>query len=67
LNQWRNAIAHQNFSDVSPNASPSLTLVQVRRWRSICGSLARSFDEVMRKHLESLSHSSPWPSGGKRR
>jgi hypothetical protein len=32
LNKWRNAIAHQNFSDVSPNASPNLTLVQVRRW-----------------------------------
>ncbi len=60
LNKWRNAIAHQNFSDVSPNASPSLTLMQVRRWRSICGRLARSFDEVMRTHLQSLIGSSPW-------
>jgi RiboL-PSP-HEPN len=61
LNKWRNAIAHQNFSDVSPNASPNLTLAQVRRWRSICGRLARSFDEVMRTHLQSTIGSSPWP------
>jgi hypothetical protein len=61
LNRWRNAIAHQNFSDVSPNASPSLTLEQVRRWRSVCRRLARSFDEVMWNHLQSLIGSSPWP------
>jgi hypothetical protein len=60
LNKWRNAIAHQNFLEVSPNSPPSLTLLQVRRWRSTCGRLARSFDEVMRTHLQSLTGSSPW-------
>ena len=60
LNKWRNAIAHQNFSELSPNERPSLTLVQVRRWRSICGRLARSFDEVMRIHLQSITGSAPW-------
>jgi hypothetical protein len=61
LNDWRNAVAHQDFSKVSSTASPSLTLVEVRRWRSICGRLARSFDAVLRIHLQSLIGSSPWP------
>jgi len=61
LNKWRNAIAHQNFEEVGPVGAPSLTLQQVRRWRSVCGRLARSFDEVMRVHLQSLIRSTPWP------
>ena len=60
LNKWRNAIAHQNFSEVSPSAPPSLTLLQVRHWRSVCHRLARSFDEVMRMHLQSLTGKTPW-------
>src|SRR5262249_42145586 len=61
LNRWRNAIAHQSFSKVSPGGAPSLTLVQVRRWRSVCRRLATSFDEVMRVHLQSLIGTTPWP------
>jgi hypothetical protein len=60
INKWRNAIAHQSFSEVSPNATPALTLAQVRRWRSVCGALARSFDEVMGRYLQSLIGSAPW-------
>src|SRR4051812_47772872 len=44
LNKWRNSIAHQSFDEVSPGVEPNLTLQQVRRWRSVCGRLARSFD-----------------------
>ncbi len=61
LNKWRNAIAHQSFEEVSPGAEPNLTLQQVRRWRSVCRRLARSFDEVMRVYLESLTGRTPWP------
>jgi hypothetical protein len=61
LNKWRNAIAHQNFDEVSPGAEPNLSLQQVRRWRSACGRLARSFYEVMRVYLHSLTGASPWP------
>jgi HEPN superfamily RiboL-PSP-like protein len=61
LNNWRNAIAHQNFDAVSPGAAPNLTLKQVRRWRGVCKRLARSFDEVMRRHLQSLIGRTPWP------
>jgi RiboL-PSP-HEPN len=61
LNDWRNAIAHQNFAEVSPGGAPNLTLKQGRRWRSVCGRLALSFDEVMRRHLQSLVGTTPWP------
>ncbi len=61
LNNWRNAIAHQSFAEVSPGGAPNLTLEQVRHWRSVCGRLARSFDEVMRVYLQSLAGSTPWP------
>jgi len=61
LNKWRNAIAHQSFEEVSPGGAPNLTLQRVRRWRSVCGRLARSFDEVMRVHLQSLTGRTPWP------
>jgi hypothetical protein len=61
LNLWRNVIAHQDFSKLGPNVSPNLNLKRVRHWRTTCGRLARSFDEVMRHHLQSLIGSSPWP------
>jgi RiboL-PSP-HEPN len=62
LNDWRNAIAHQNFKTVSPGVHPNLTLRQVRQWRRLCNRLARSFDRVMRDYLQSLSGVPPWPA-----
>ena len=60
LNDWRNAIAHQDFRSVSPGTAPRLGLSQVRRWRRACRGLAIAFDEVMRAHLQVLIGSSPW-------
>jgi hypothetical protein len=61
LSEWRNAIAHQDFSTSMLRAGrPSLTLAQVRVWRKACDGLARSFDEVMRDHLSLLTGSAPW-------
>src|SRR5262249_12538920 len=37
LNDWRNAIAHQDFSRFEGSAR--LQLTQVRRWRIACGQL----------------------------
>lgn len=62
LNEWRNAIAHQNFKAVSPGATPNLTLNQVRRWRGLCNRLARTFDRVMGVYLGSLIGHPPWPA-----
>jgi hypothetical protein len=61
LSEWRNAIAHQDFSASMLRAGrPSLTLAQVRLWRKACDGLARSFDEVMRDHLRRLTGSASW-------
>ncbi len=54
LNDWRNAIAHQDFEVVGRDGSVRLKLAQVRRWRSVCRRLARSFDEVMMAYVQSL-------------
>lgn len=62
LNNWRNAIAHQNFKSVSPGGPPNLTLKQVRKWRSVCNQLARAFDRVMWRYLRSLKGKPPWPA-----
>jgi hypothetical protein len=58
LNDWRNAIAHQDFSKFAGSAK--LRLAQVQQWRGICNRLARIFDKVMREHLQSLTGTSPW-------
>jgi hypothetical protein len=55
LNDWRNAIAHQDFKQATP-----LRLVVVRQWRKACGQLAAAFDEVIRQHVESINGTSPW-------
>jgi hypothetical protein len=60
LNHWRNAIVHQDFSLPKLGGRTLLRLEQVQRWRSACNRLARAFDEVMRRHLQKLTGSSPW-------
>jgi hypothetical protein len=59
LNNWRNAIVHQDF-DPAVLGGTTLRLQRVRRWRGACHRLARAFDEVMRRHLSTLSGASPW-------
>jgi hypothetical protein len=59
LNRWRNAIAHQDF-DPAILGSSTLRLQQVRTWRRACEYLASAFDEVMRRHLQSLVGTSSW-------
>jgi len=61
LNDWRNAIAHQDFPSALLKAGrPNLTLAQVQTWRKACDGLARSFDEVLRGHLQTLTGAVPW-------
>ena len=59
LNKWRNAIAHQDF-DPAELGGATLRIVQVRQWRAACDRLAEAFDEVMRRHLQTLTGTSPW-------
>jgi hypothetical protein len=61
VNEWRNAIAHQDFSTSMLRAGrPNLALTQVRLWRKPCDGLVRSFDEVLRDHLRVFTSSAPW-------
>jgi hypothetical protein len=48
LNDWRNAIAHQDFpASMLKGGRPNLTLAQVQTWRKACDGLARSFVDVL--------------------
>ncbi len=58
LNQWRNAIAHQDFSRF--RTGPRLRLGRVEAWRKACNQLTRAFDEVMRVHIGNITGSHPW-------
>jgi len=60
LNQWRNAIAHQDFTSPLLGGLTVLTLERVRRWRSACMGLARSLDRVMADHIYSMVGTRPW-------
>jgi hypothetical protein len=60
LNTWRNAIVHQDFDPGRLGGTTALRLDQVRQWRAACRRLAQSFDEVMCRHLQTLTGLSPW-------
>jgi hypothetical protein len=59
LNDWRNAIAHQDWSGV-PNQNPALQLRQVNAWHSACAGLAASFDAAVGQHLAAMVGRQPW-------
>jgi hypothetical protein len=60
LNEWRNAIAHQDFTSPKLGAIINLRLAHVRRWRASCQRLARGMDAVMLRHLFNLTGTLPW-------
>jgi hypothetical protein len=60
LNEWRNAIAHQDFTSPRLGGIINLRLAQVRTWRTSCRRLARAMDEVMRQRMQTLTGVSPW-------
>jgi hypothetical protein len=60
LNEWRNAIAHQDFDPNRLGGSTMLHLSQVETFRRNCHSLAAAFDEVVRNHVQSITGQFPW-------
>ena len=61
LNQWRNAIAHQDFAGVVRRGwRPVLQLAQVQDWRRACDNLARAFDALLAAQLQRLTGMAPW-------
>jgi hypothetical protein len=61
LSVWRNAIAHHDYDPAALGGTTSLTLPQVRNWRTDCEALALAFDGVVRNHLQTTTGVSPWP------
>jgi hypothetical protein len=59
LNDWRNAIAHQDF-DPAVLGGITLRLQRVQDWRRACRGLAMSFDAVMAAFLDSIVGHRPW-------
>ena len=60
LNLWRNAIAHQDFTDPRLNNRQTIQLREVVQWRSACNGLVSSFDAVVADHLLLLTGAAPW-------
>lgn len=61
LNDWRNAVAHQDFpAGMLTGGSAVLRLARVRAWRQACAQLAVSFDAVVRHFLRQRLGISPW-------
>jgi len=57
LNDWRNAVAHQDFT---PLERSQIRLLEVRRWRAACSGLALTFDGALADHLNRLAGVQPW-------
>jgi hypothetical protein len=61
LNEWRNAIAHQDFAPAMLRGGRStLTLAHIQAWRKACDGLAPSFDAVLREYVCSMTGVAPW-------
>ncbi|MDQ2798926.1 MAG: HEPN domain-containing protein [Armatimonadota bacterium] len=60
LNDWRNAIAHQDFDPAKLGGTTPLRLMTVRSWRQSAHHLAVSFDAVMLAHITFLTGTPPW-------
>lgn len=60
LNEWRNAIAHQDFHAAKLGGTTTLHLGTIRRWRRALNRLALSFDNVLRSHINTLTRLYPW-------
>ena len=54
LAEWRNAIAHQDFTTTTLTPPPPLQLLHVRRWRSACEALATYFNAALMAQIASL-------------
>jgi hypothetical protein len=62
LNEWRNAIAHDDFPmpKFAQGRDTVLHLYVVKSWRRACNKVATDMDECMRQYLGQLLGTSPW-------
>jgi hypothetical protein len=60
MNQWRNAIAHNDFDPKRLGGTMRLKFSMVRNWRRVCNRLTRAFDHVLANHLVTMTGQQPW-------
>ncbi len=60
LNNWRNAIAHNDFDPRRLGGTIRLMFSTVRGWRRVCNQLARLFDQVLADHLTTVTGLRAW-------
>jgi hypothetical protein len=60
LNVWRNAIAHQDFTDQRLRGRTAIRLGDVQSWRRACDALAVEFDAAVGAHLRTIVGANPW-------
>lgn len=60
LNNWRNAFAHQDFSNKELDNQTTVTLKKAQGWRVTCDDLAGEIDTVMRTYLTGILGVAPW-------
>ena len=60
LNEWRNAIAHQDFDPAKLGGRTAVRLSDVKHWRRTCEDLATDLDFVVGAHVATITGASPW-------
>jgi hypothetical protein len=60
LNEWRNAIAHQDFDPAKLGGRIAVLLSNVKRWRRNCEDLATDLDFVVGAHVATITGAKPW-------
>src|SRR5258708_38658279 len=60
LNVWRNAIAHQNFTDKDLAGRTTVRLKDVRNWRKACEELAVELDAVVGAQIAIITGAPTW-------
>jgi hypothetical protein len=60
VNNWRNAIAHQDFDPARVGGMKTLWLAHVNGWRRICDTLAVMFDRAVADHIARITGTRPW-------
>jgi hypothetical protein len=60
LNNWRNAIAHQDFDPARLGGRITVRLNDVRLWRRTCEDLAVDMDVVVGTHVATITGVDPW-------
>ena len=60
LNVWRNAIAHQSFTDQRLDGRTTVRLLDVRYWRRVCEELATQLDAEVGAQIAIITGASTW-------